>query len=1233
MLSSRKALYSRCALLFVLLLLAGCSAAQTNDKAVQNSNAVPESVAVLADSTVALLPGEHQEMAFGSAGVSDDPDGSPELREARFEWFWKQRAYPLNTVPFMANNRALERARSMDRAFQDNPWQSIGPAPLLEEFQNNSDAGEVRTTASGRMTGIVFDPNNANTMYVATAGGGVWKSTNKGVSFTSITSTRPEFAFSSVAVDPANSNIVYAGTGDLTGYYGNGILKSTDGGTTWTLVGTAEFGANAVMQIIIHPINSNRLYAATGWSAQRATKNQPPAKGVFRSDDAGATWQQVLACNPCSNGFTDLLMEPGNPQVLYAGNAGVGVFKSTNGGDTWNALADFATKVGRQNYSRLEMAIGSGAGANTLYAGINGNRNVNGNVTAWGFVYRSTNGGQNWEALNPDVVPNYCGGQCWYDNVIAINPANVNDVYLGGVDVYRTTNGSANWTNIRQATHVDQHTAAWDPTEANVLWMGNDGGLFRYKDGVWVAFNTGITSLQFVGVGVHPTNQNIAVGGMQDNSHAFYDGTDWKGFEFADGNKAEFDPFDPNIFYHGDQQLSFKANSGNTVAQARANVEQRLNGIDANDGVEFYLPFETDPNTAGVLYLGTTKVYRTTDRGLNWTAISQPAGDGANVRAIGVPRNNSNLLYVGTTVGQISKGTRDGNGQWTWVNLTKAPLPGRLLSDIAIHPTDSQIVYLAYNGFTANTPDTPGHIFKSTDGGTTWTLTDGTGANTFPDVPALTILIDPDNTNHIYVGTDIGVFRSTDGGTNWATFSQGLPPVPVTDLKYQQPNKLLWAATYGRSIYRTSLVPAVPTATPTSTPTSTPTTGPAPTGPATNTPTATATATNTPTATSSPTATNTPTATATPTSTNTPTMTPPPPTTGVAPGAWAGAVTFQIANDKTRLFNFKIQVNFGNCTQPLQYTGPATIDANGNFTFTVSDRTSSWTVTGVITNQSAMGAAVLANISPSTSMCGNPFSGTVNWTANWAGSAADPTATPIPPTPTATATPPSTAGINGQVLNKGAGIAGIQVGLFACASNAECDPEAETPVATTKTVAGGSYNFAGVASLPAGQEYSVFYLNDEAGGNSADDTLLYRWYGTTLTSYTGGSADGGTFDIGEVLLQTPSDGITATLPLTFTWLARPAVTGENYAWTLFDLDTGNTICEAAPAPATSFELTEAFFQTECTGIVPGNEYGWFVWAINGSDFESAAGYGDSYYVGVLTFDNGNVRVFLPTVQR
>ncbi|RME62531.1 MAG: hypothetical protein D6790_06125 [Caldilineae bacterium] len=186
---------------------------------------------------------------------------------------------------------------------------------------------------------------------------------------------------------------------------------------------------------------------------------------------------------------------------------------------------------------------------------------------------------------------------------------------------------------------------------------------------------------------------------------------------------------------------------------------------------------------------------------------------------------------------------------------------------------------------------------------------------------------------------------------------------------------------------------------------------------------------------------------------------------------------------------------------------------------------------------------------------------------------------------------------------------------------------------TTTTTAGGFYNFTGVDALPEGQEYFVFYLNDEFLGNTVDDTLLYRWFGQSIASYTGGSADGGSFDIGELFLVEPSDGITATLPVTFTWQARAGVTGETYAWTLFDLDTGLTVCESAPAMSTSFVLDEAFFVDNCAGILPGIDYGWFVWAVDGTDFDTANGYGDSFYVGTLSFERGNVRAYLPTVQK
>lgn len=183
------------------------------------------------------------------------------------------------------------------------------------------------------------------------------------------------------------------------------------------------------------------------------------------------------------------------------------------------------------------------------------------------------------------------------------------------------------------------------------------------------------------------------------------------------------------------------------------------------------------------------------------------------------------------------------------------------------------------------------------------------------------------------------------------------------------------------------------------------------------------------------------------------------------------------------------------------------------------------------------------------------------------------------------------------------------------------------------TVAGGFYNFANEPTLPANEEYFVFYLNDELGGNPANDIYLYRWFGQSIPGYDGGSRNGGDFEISEVRLLAPSDDTIATLPLTFEWTARPAAPGERYSWQLLNLVTGESICGGAPATATSFVLNQAFFDANCAGVTPGVEYGWFVWAIDGDNLDTARGFGDSYYVGVLTFQGGAMRVYMPTVHR
>lgn len=1160
----------------------------------------PESVAL-------LLPEEDRYLAFPDEDEAafEANDASGGVRQA-FEWFWRQRAYPLTTVPFDANARAFSQARMQSRsaAVQDQ-WELVGPAPLLEEYQTEDENGNIiRTSASGRVSAIAIPPNNSNTLYVATASGGLWKSTDAGANFQPLTNSRPEFSFESLAIDPQNPNTIYAGTGHFNGYYGTGLLKSTDGGATWTVLGKATFGALMLTEVLVHPTNSNTLFVSVANLTQAESIDVlPPGQpqlGVYRSTDGGQNWNRVLDCNPCSAGITAMVMDATNAQqpTLYAASQGVGLYKSTDGGTTWNKVATLDTAIGRQDYGRVSLAVGAGAGAQTVLVGIAATTRNN----LGGRVYKTTDGGQTWQELVQ--AQGYCTGQCFHDNVVAINPANANQIMLGGIDFFISNDGGTTINNVIQGAglHVDQHVITFDPNNPAIAWIGNDGGVFKLQGGTFTAMNNGLATMQYLGIGIHPT-ENRALGGMQDNSQSLFDGQRWLGFDRADGNKGEWDHFDNRFVYYGDQNISFKVAQDTSINALRTGDNTRLNGVNQGDRSEFYIPFELSPTEAGVLYLGTNKIYRTANRGENWTAISQQFD--TTVKAIGPTRSNPNILYVATRRGQILKGTKGNNGAWTFADLTKAPLPNRVPTDFAVHPTDANTVYVVFNGFSANTPGSPGHVFKSTDGGTTWARMDGTGANLIPDIPVLSVLIHPTQHNTIYVGTDIGVFRSTDGGANWTPYSNGLPPVPVVDLKYKTSTNNIWAATYGRSIWR---VPTV----------------------ADNAPTATHTPTATPTATTAPEATSTPTATSTATATPTPTA----PPQGVRPGMWKDTVlTFGVANDQKSIYNLRLTVtSANNCTRVLEAAGPIAVNNDGTFTHSYTDRDISWSVTGTLTGNSGQGTAMVNNIGFGTSTCGPNVSTTFNWTANWMAAAPDPTATPIMPTPT----PVAQNGINGRVTFRGNGVQGVNLLLIGCPLNDECPYEEGAPVAQTRTDGGGFYNFSGVADLPADTFYQVYYLNDETAGNPADDTRIFRWFGPLLTTYSAGSAvAGGSFDIEDVLLLSPDDG-AAALPVTLSWKERAvraaqtrgAAAPENYQVVLANRDSGEEVCLSPVGVGTTFQVTEAFLDANCAGLKESGGFLWYVWAINGNNLENDPA-GDSYFIGEVLI--GGQSLYLPNV--
>ena len=535
------------------------------------------------------------------------PEGSGDMGEKRRNWFWEQRSYPLDTIPPEANLEALNQANDMVAAqAADQTWSSLGPNSIENGIVGLHDCDEIdcgawRTNVSGRTKVIAFNPSSPNTLYVATAVGGIWKSTDGGASYTPITSDQPSHAFHSMALDPTNPNIIYAGTGEIQGYYGVGLLKSTNGGQTWTLLGQDLFKGLVITSIIVHPTTPSTIYISTSVQTQQ---DGPvfPRRGILRSTNGGQTWTELAGCDNCY-GVSDLIMEDSNPQILYAGVNGQGIIKSSDGGASWASLGNGLPDRG---FDRVELANGRGAQAGVIYAGFDARVSSGGQVVPWGLIYKSSDHGQSWQELQN--APNYCSSQCGYDNIIAVHPTNANTLYIGGNlvggdpwkgVVHKSTNGGQTWTDVTPGTalnrmvHPDMHAIAFKPGNPEEVWIGNDGGVFRSTNGgqTWEQRNIGLSTLQFVNIGIHPTNPNIAFGGLQDNAKAKYDGTKWVGLDTGDGGYSEIDPFNPTIWYSTRYSIQgsvvqFQRNDKGGTAPL-ADWPRKADGININDRVGF----------------------------------------------------------------------------------------------------------------------------------------------------------------------------------------------------------------------------------------------------------------------------------------------------------------------------------------------------------------------------------------------------------------------------------------------------------------------------------------------------------------------------------------------------------------------------------------------------------------------------------------------------------------------
>jgi len=762
-------------------------------------------------------PGDAQEAAARFYLQKRLPEGEREIPVERYlEAREQARRAPRYST---AQSRFLSQAEA--EADSAATWTELGPGNI-----------------GGRTRALIIHPTNHDTMYAAAAAGGVWKTTDGGASWRPLADLVANLAVNALAMDRSDPNVLYAGTGE--GFFnfdairGAGIFKTVDGGATWTrLASAATADFHYVNDIVVSPTDGRRVYAATRTGVWRSidsgaswTRTLDPAvtggcldlvirsdqttdylfascgtfaqAKVYRNTDASSAgaWTEVL--NDPGMGRTSLALAPSNQNIIYAASANPAtsnqpglhaIFRSTASGDpnTWTA------QVRKTDANKL----------NTV-------------LFTWTRDAFFSNCG-----LGPDRFFN----TGWYANSMAVDPIDANRVWVGGVELFRSDDGGANWglasyswidANAPQYAHTHHHAIVFHPqyngASNKTMFVAGDGGIYKTSDALaatatgttapcdpsnsatqWTSLNHGYAATQFYHGSPYPDGTRYLAGA---SGHGFLRGSDgdgvngWRQMLSRDGGFVVIDPANPNVIYAATSGSFIRksVDGGQTFAPA-------YHGI-SDPGFVYIAPLVVDPSDGSRLWTGGRALWLSVNGAARWSQAS-PALQQGSVTAIAVAPDDSNLVLAGTNAGVIIRNANalSGSGQWT-----SATLRAGYVSWLAFDPVDHNVVYATYSTFGG------GHVWRSADGGATWSGIDGAGAGALPDVPVHSIVVDPQNRSRLFIGTDVGIFVTTDGGVTWAVES-GTPNVVTEALALNAGSNAtqLYAFTYGRGAWRTSL--------------------------------------------------------------------------------------------------------------------------------------------------------------------------------------------------------------------------------------------------------------------------------------------------------------------------------------------------------------------------------------------------------------------------------------------
>lgn len=696
----------------------------------------------------------------------------------RWEYFMGPRVYPSGSIPspdFV--HRSMNEFRQMSqtslfKTTNSSDWSNIGPF----QMENISYSPGI-----GRINVIAVDPSNPSVIYAGAPAGGLWKSTDGGNNWVCKTDNLDVLGVSGIAIDPNNSSVVYiaTGDGDAGDTYSIGVLKSTDGGENFSQTGLnwEVSSAQRISKLLIHPTNSNVLFVAAG-------------NGVYKSEDAGATWYSKI-----DGLFKDIEFKPGDPNTVYAAGY-YALYKSTDGGNNFTQVTNGLPST--SEVRRIAIAV-TPANPNLVYL-------VAGNTSSTfkGF-YKSTNSGSSFttQATSPNIFGyatngNDTEGQAWYDMTIAADPNDENRVFVGTINLWETFNGGQSWqinthwnfdTQSVQFLHCDFHELMF---AGNTLFAGTDGGIHRTTNLAqsWTDLSEGIVNTQFYKFTISPTNQNYLIGGAQDNGTLRYDANVFTHVYGADGGETIIDYSNENVVFASYQNgvLLKSTDRGENFSNIGSNISEYGAWI---------TPYVMDPVDHNTLYAGYVSVWKSTDNGNSWRKTSRLSGN--TINSIVVCQANNNYVFVSKAAseGKPSIVYKSANKGKNWTNITSnLPVSTAAVTSVSVSKTDPNHLWVTLSGYSSGEK-----VYESTNGGSSWTNISGT----LPNIPVNCITSGDGSDPEVFVGTDAGVFYRANSSSGWAAFDSGLPNVIINELEIHNSTGQLFAASFGRGIWKSPM--------------------------------------------------------------------------------------------------------------------------------------------------------------------------------------------------------------------------------------------------------------------------------------------------------------------------------------------------------------------------------------------------------------------------------------------